>query len=104
VSITDKGVYKKKRKIQSTQQINVMICNSTYAIACPSEVDVPRPSSSKTTREFLVADDWSKSYTAVRKHTSQQINACHHTSKEELTSTEAVSMSSTKNVLWPAII
>lgn len=30
-------------------------------MACPSEVDVPRPSSSNATSEFLVADDCNKS-------------------------------------------
>lgn len=29
----------------------------TYAIACPSDVDVPRPSSSSATNELRVADD-----------------------------------------------
>lgn len=29
----------------------------TYAMACPSEVDVPRPSSSSATNELRVADD-----------------------------------------------
>lgn len=29
----------------------------TYAMACPSEVDVPRPSSSSATSELRVAED-----------------------------------------------
>ena len=39
---------------------NVCPANSTtetYAMACPSEVDVPRPSSSRATSELQVADD-----------------------------------------------
>jgi hypothetical protein len=48
-------VHSRKTRLQKIEhaQLNV----STYAIACPSEVDVHRPSSSKATREFLVADD-----------------------------------------------
>lgn len=32
----------------------------TYAMACPSEVDVPLPSSSNATSELRVADDCNK--------------------------------------------
>lgn len=46
--------------------------------------------------EAKVAHGW--------EHTNKKIYICPHISKEELTSTEAVSSSSTKNVLWPAII
>ena len=37
------------------RQVNPIIY--TYAIACPSEVDVPRPSSSNATNELRVAED-----------------------------------------------
>lgn len=36
----------------------------TYAMACPSEVDVPRPSSSSATNELRVADDCIENWNA----------------------------------------
>lgn len=38
------------------QEYRRIICMKTYAMACPSEVAVPRPSSSRATRECFVAE------------------------------------------------
>lgn len=51
--------FKTIRKDDDTSAKSELI-RSPYAIACPSEVEVPRPSSSNATSELRVADVWVK--------------------------------------------
>lgn len=48
---------------QTSKVLDNITNQYTYAIACPSEVDVPRPSSSNATKEFWVAEDYNRSKT-----------------------------------------
>lgn len=46
-----------KSKVSHKHLKNMLNTKATYAMACPSEVDVPRPSSSNATSECWVAED-----------------------------------------------
>ncbi|RYR01799.1 hypothetical protein Ahy_B06g080669 isoform B [Arachis hypogaea] len=85
---------------------SIPVPQKTYAMACPSEVEVPRPSSSRATNELRVAEDCIHHQTHLEYEYFNQIKFIYliDLKYRGLTSIVAVSESSVKNVLWPAMI